>query len=269
MQHIMRNLHKGVVAAALFMVALTTLLTLPIPARANLVVNGSFELTVSGVSSPGAHICANGSTTSTCTSNLVGWSATCSTQGCGGTSTPGSIMYGGTGGSGWNSNLGLAGSVPNSPDSGNFIGIDGDPEYTQTIYQTVTGLIVGGTYQLSFYQASGQQLGLTGATVNQWQVTFGSATWTSAVMNNQSQSYTPWTVQTTTFVATAASQVLTFMAVGSPAGEPPISLLDGVSLNQVPEPASALLAGAGMVGLALLARRRRGLSASSSRCGRT
>jgi hypothetical protein len=50
--------------------------------------------------------------------------------------------------------------------------------------------------------------------------------------------------------------VLTFLAVGTPGGAPPISFLDGVSLTAVPEPASwaLMLAGFGLVGLA--ARRR-------------
>lgn len=251
--------------------AVAALLAISPPAQANLVQNGSFELTVAGVSSPGAHICANGTTTSVCTSNLQYWSATCSSSGCGGTSTPGSIMFGGTGGSAWNSNMGLAGTVPNSPDGGNFIGIDGDPQYSNSIFQTISGLIVGMTYQLSFYQAAAQQLGLSGATTDQWQVTFGSSSFTSAVMNDQSQSYTPWTVQTALFTATATSQVLTFLAVGSPAGEPPISLLDGVSLTQVPEPASAFIALAAFAGLGALARRQRrhGVSASSCLAGQT
>lgn len=233
----------------------------PAPAAANLVANGSFELTVSGVTSPGAHICANGSGVgSTCTSNLQSWSANCSSVGCAGTATPGSILFGGTGGSAWNSNMGLAGSPPNSPDGGNFIGIDGDSQYSNSIFQTINGLIPGYAYQLTFYQASGQQTGLSGATTNQWKVTFGSAIWTSAVMNDQSQSYTPWTVQSTIFIATAASQMLTFLAVGSPAGQPPVSLLDGVNLVGVPEPASIALTLAGLAALARYRLRRTGLA---------
>ena len=61
----------------------------------------------------------------------------------------------------------------------------------------------------------------------------------------------------TRFTATAASQVLTFLAVGTPAGQPPISLLDGVNLTFVPEPGSALVVIAGLAGLATLARRLR------------
>lgn len=230
------------------------------PAQAaaiNLVANGSFELVVSGVVSPGAHLCANGSNVgNTCTSNLQSWSGTCGSYGCAGTSTPGSILFPNTGGSAWNSSMGLAGSVPNSPDGGNFIGIDGDPQYSNTIYQTINSLIPGYAYQLSFYQASGQQKGLSGVTTNQWKVTFGSSTFLAAVMTNQSQSYTPWTVQTTTFIATATSQVLTFLALGSPAGQPPTSLLDGVSLTAIPEPATAALILAALSALAFLFRGR-------------
>jgi hypothetical protein len=242
--------------AFIIFATLLGLVWLPTPTSANLVQNGSFEQVGSNLATDGYHICDNTTNTS-CTSNLTSWSATCSSVGCSGTSTPGSVLLGGTGGSGWNSSMGLWGSVPNSPDGGNFIGIDGDSQYSNTIYQTITGLFPGMTYQLSFYQAAAQQQGITGNTTNQWKVTFGSSTWTSQVMNNQSQSYTPWTAQSVLFTATSTSQVLTFLAVGSPAGQPPISLLDGVTLNFVPEPSSIAVLLAGLFCLGLAARRMR------------
>ncbi|QXQ08678.1 PEPxxWA-CTERM sorting domain-containing protein [Sphingosinicellaceae bacterium] len=60
-----------------------------------------------------------------------------------------------------------------------------------------------------------------------------------------------------TFTASAVSQVLSFLAVGTPNGAPPISFLDGVSLTAaVPEPATwgLMLVGFGAVGIT--ARRR-------------
>jgi hypothetical protein len=64
-----------------------------------------------------------------------------------------------------------------------------------------------------------------------------------------------------TFTASSTSQILSFLAVGTPTGLPPVSLLDGVSLVDstvpaVPEPSSwaMLLAGVGAMGFMLRKR---------------
>ena len=67
----------------------------------------------------------------------------------------------------------------------------------------------------------------------------------------------PWQQQVLTFTATAVSEVLSFLAVGSPTGAPPISFLGGVSLTAVPEPASMALLGASLVGFGVMRQRRR------------
>jgi hypothetical protein len=48
----------------------------------------------------------------------------------------------------------------------------------------------------------------------------------------------PWTKQTLTFTADSTSNVLSFLAVGTPNGAPPFSLLSSVSVTpaSVPEP---------------------------------
>jgi hypothetical protein len=55
------------------------------------------------------------------------------------------------------------------------------------------------------------------------------------------------------------SEVLSFLAVGTPISpsEPPFALLDGVSLSDVPEPASWALMVTGLAGLIGVARWRR------------
>jgi hypothetical protein len=52
--------------------------------------------------------------------------------------------------------------------------------------------------------------------------------------------------QTFTFLYTGGISTLSFFAVGGPSGEPPLVLLDGVTLYDVPEPAAwtAFLTGA-------------------------
>ncbi len=79
----------------------------------------------------------------------------------------------------------VAGGGPNSyatyltanpPPGGNFVQADGNPTYESTFDQTITGLTAGTTYQLSFWQASSQQTGFSGATTEQWIVELGTNT---------------------------------------------------------------------------------------------
>jgi Protein of unknown function (DUF642) len=146
----------------------------------------------------------------------------------------------------------------NSPDGGNFIAEDGDPNFSGPLTQSINGLVVGQTYHVSFYQAAAQLLGYTGATTEQWQVALGGDTQSSALMTNPSESSQPWTQQTLTFTANSVSEVLSFMAVGTPAGEPPDALLDGVSFTSTatPEPAALMLTGVGLL-LVVIGRQRR------------
>ena len=62
-----------------------------------------------------------------------------------------------------------------------------------------------------------------------------------------------------TFTATGASQVLSFLSIGTPTGLPPIAMLDNVSLTAaVPEPATwaMMFVGFGMIGASARYRRR-------------
>ena len=152
-----------------------------------------------------------------------------------------------------------------SPDGGNFVEADGDGGFAGAFFQTIDNLVVGKSYTLTFYQAAGQQLGFTGSTTEQWQVSFGSDTQFSSLYSLPQGGVGPWQQQTMTFTASVASQVLTFLAVGTPGGTPPISFLDGVnlSLSAVPEPASwaMMIGGFGLVGGAM--RRRRAVAAAA------
>lgn len=137
-----------------------------------------------------------------------------------------------------------------SPNGGNFFGGDGDSTIAAPISQLVTGLTVGEQYTLSFYQAAVQQMGFDGATTERWRVSFGGDTQLSTLMNNDNHGKVDWNQQTMTFTASATSQVLSFLAVGTPNGLPPFVLLDGVSMvSAVPEPVSLSLFAAGLMGL--------------------
>jgi hypothetical protein len=76
------------------------------------------------------------------------------------------------------------------------------------------------------------------------------------VLQNANHGFTGWRQQTLSFVVTSATEVLSFLAIGTPAGVPPFALLDGVTISEVPEPGSLVLLGAGL-GVAGLASWRR------------
>ena len=153
-------------------------------------------------------------------------------------------------------------NAKDSSNGGHFIAIDGDPGFSAVLSQTISGLTVGHTYTLSFLQAGAQEDDKFGNTTDSWQVTFGGQTQTSQVMTNNTHGWTDWMSQSMTFTASSATQILSFLAVGTPTGLPPVSLLDGVSLVDstvpaVPEPSSWALLLAGVGALGFLMRKRR------------
>jgi hypothetical protein len=213
----------------------------------NLIVNGSFESTTNG---PGQF--------NTSTTTLTGWSSSgynfvfasggADTTGANG--EYGNVML-------WGPNDGSNNGLPaSSPDGGNFIAADGAFEIG-AITQTVSGLTVGDTYTLSFYWAGAQQTAHDGATTEQWKVTLGGVEQDTPILDNANHGFTGWQLQTFDFTANSTSELLSFLAVGTPNGVPPFSLLDGVSLNadtsgaqSTPEPGSVvLILGGLMVGL--------------------
>jgi len=155
--------------------------------------------------------------------------------------------------------------TPSEPSGKNFVAADGDPAWAGSVSQTVAGLTVGHTYQLDFTWAGAQQQGFSGNTTESWQVSFGSDTQSTATVNTPSQTFVGWQTASMTFTATSTSQVLQFLAKGSPSGEPPWLLLSDASLQDttvtpptVPEPATItlVLSGAGMLtGLVRFKRR--------------
>ena len=209
---------------------------LPLSAQAlPLVTNGSFETVAVGVTGK-----------TTFANNVPGWS--------GGANLT-FIDYPGTADNG--SYLSVYGPFPNqSPDGGKFVEMDGDPNYRSAITQTINGLTVGQSYTLTFQQAAGQQQGFKGPTTERWQVSLGGDTQLSSQFSLPQGGVGQWQSQTMVFVASATSELLSFLASGTPNGAPPISFLDGVSLVQtVPEPVTLSLLGTGVLGALMLRRR--------------
>ena len=150
------------------------------------------------------------------------------------------------------------GLTASSPAGGNFLAADG-PYFPGPIQQTITGLDVNSVANISFWWAGAQQYGYDGPTTEAWKVSLGNETHTTPVLQNANHGFTGWHKQTLSFVVTSATEVLSFLAIGTPAGVPPFTLLDGVTISEVSEPPSLALlgAGVGLIGAASLVRRRR------------
>jgi hypothetical protein len=149
----------------------------------------------------------------------------------------------------------LWGPVPASPTGGNFVAIDGDAVARGAISQSIAGLVAGQQYVLEFDWGAGQVQSRTGPTTEQFSVSLGSETHSTAVVADPSQAFTGWFHSVMTFTATSATETLSFLSIGTPSGLPPIATLDGVSLTQVPEPAALGLLGVGLLGLMAVRRR--------------
>ena len=229
------------------------LLTFASPARAtqSYVVNGSFETTTNGTGQLGYNTNATG-WTNVVNGGVDGYNflfapGTADTTGA--TGVDGNVKL-------WGPGDGSANGLPaSSPDGGNYVAADGAYEIG-AIQQQLAGLTVGASYTLSFYWAGAQQSGFTGPNTEGWQVSLtGDATQDTAIANNTTEGFTGWMLQTFTFIAQSATPTLSFLAVGTPNGEPPFSLLDGVSFTQTaPEPSTNVLIGLGLLSIPLAAK---------------
>lgn len=155
----------------------------------------------------------------------------------------------------WGPGNGVANGLTNSPTGGNFIAQDSAFQQSP-ITQTISGLTIGQTYNLNFDWAAAQQLGFDGDTFDQWQVTLGSEQHNTSTVNLSSHGFSGWMHENFQYTATSSSETLSFFAAGGPPGVPPFALLDGVSLQAVPEAGTGMAVMTGLMGFSAFARRR-------------
>jgi hypothetical protein len=163
----------------------------------------------------------------------------------------------------WGVGNGGPDAIVASPDGGNFIAQDSAFQ-VQPLQQTISGLTAGQSVVVSFYWAAAQQTGFDGATTDNWNVSLGSETHSTSVINLGNHEFSGWRKESFTFTATSATETLSFLAAGGPPGLPPFALLDGVSVSAgVPELSTwaMLLAGFGGLGVAARLRRRAAVAA--------
>jgi len=163
-----------------------------------------------------------------------------------------------TGAPSLNGTIYLRGSVPASPNGGDFIGADGGYAPAR-IMQTIAALAPNTTYTLSFDWGASQlsacdNIGTpcaSDSTSSNWQVSIDGQTFTTPTANAVSGVFSGWMNFTTTFTTGssigAGQNVLSFLSQGAPIGAPPFALLDSVSLTQTPEPAALSLIAGGLL----------------------
>ena len=213
---------------------------------ANLVQNGGFETTT--LPSPG------GNATAYVPNWSVAFGVTLWFPGTGDVLPNASAM--------WGPNDGSANGLPaTSPAGGNYLEQDAN-FVTASFGQTITGLTPNARYKLGFWWAAAQWYYAAGVpTTNQWFASLGAQTQQTAIVTVPYAGFHPWKHESFIYTPSNATEILSFISLGS--GDPPLALLDGVTLTAVPDMDTWVLLVLGFGVLGLAGRMQRGQQTSS------
>lgn len=176
----------------------------------------------------------------------------------------------------WGPDNGSANGMTTSPTGGSFLGADA-AFGNEPIFQVINGLEAGTVYKLTFWWAAAQQAGYYQDTTEAWSVCFGTCDftrvdydglatynvgpndeiYTTATVTTPEKGFIPWQMETMYFTATSTSQTLSLLSHGTPIGQPPFALLDGLNMEAIPEPTTwaMMLIGFGLIGGVMRGRR--------------
>ncbi|PHP65756.1 hypothetical protein CSC94_18090, partial [Zhengella mangrovi] len=122
-----------------------------------------------------------------------------------------------------------------SPDGGDFVHSGtSSATYREGLEQTVTGLVPGNDYIVSFYQSASYMRIYCPAGVSvKWEVTFGAQSQFGADVTCPAKGTAlPWVQQSMTFTATSATQILRFQVQIVSGGSLGYIAVDGISLQE-------------------------------------
>lgn len=209
-------------------------------AKANVVLNGDFELRNGGPSQLGNSVTGGYTTIDHWTENTFGLLYNSSIVDTTGSYSPSENRAVQLHGQNNGTNNGLAGS----PNGGNFIALASGASYRGTgISQNLTGLTAGETYTVTFEWAVAQDFiasGFMSASVT-LQLGGGPSQSTSSI-TIPNKGFSGWSNESFNFIAGGSTETLTIVAEGPDSGLGAIVLLDNVqaSLSTPPTPPAAV-----------------------------